>query len=241
MTRAATIAPPATQISGQPYRLTAVLALLGAGLLGVGTWLHPADADPGVPAAAFSEYAADGRAGWVTAHLLQFGGVASMTLAMVLLARAVAGPGGAAWARVTAACATAGFATAAVLQAVDGVALKAMVDLWSSASDDRPTLFAATLAVRQVEIGLDALLALVLAAAFLSLGVALLTAPARSRGLGGLALATAAAAAANGLVLALGGFSNTAMLATTASGLLGLAFLLTAAVWSWRRAATRRE
>ncbi len=138
-------------------------------------------------------------------------------------------------------CATAGFATAAVLQAVDGVALKAMVDLWSSASDDRPTLFAATLAVRQVEIGLDALLALVLAAAFLSLGVALLTAPARSRGLGGLALATAAAAAANGLALALGGFSNTAMLATTASGLLGLAFLLTAAFWSWRRAATQRE
>jgi hypothetical protein len=240
MTRAATVAPPATQISGQPYRLTAVLALLGAALLGVGTWLHPADADPGVPAA-FSEYAADGRAGWVTAHLLQFGGVASMTLAMVLLARGVAGPGGAAWARVTAVCATAGFATAAVLQAVDGVALKAMVDLWSSASDDRPTLFAATLAVRQVEIGLDALLALVLAAAFLSLGVALLTAPGRSRGLGALALATAATAAANGLALALGGFSDTAMLATTASGLLGLAFLLTAAVWSWRRVATRRE
>jgi hypothetical protein len=140
---------------------------------------------------------------------------------------------------VTAVCATAGFATAAVLQAVDGVALKAMVDLWSSASDDRTALFAATLAVRQVEIGLDALLALVLAAAFLSLGVALLAA--RSRGLGGLALATAAAAAADGLALALGGFSDTAMLATTASGLLGLAFLLTAAVWSWRRAATRRE
>jgi hypothetical protein len=239
MTRAATIAPQATQIPGQPYRLTAVIALLGAGLLGVGTWLHPADADPGVPAAAFSEYAADGRAGWVTAHLLQFGGVASMTLAMVLLARTVAGPRGAAWARVTAVCATAGLSTAAVLQAVDGVALKAMVDLWSSASDDRTSLFAATLAVRQVEIGLDALLALVLAAAFLSLGVALLAA--RSRGLGGLALATAAAAAANGLALALGGFSDTAMLATTASGLLGLAFLLTAAVWSWRRAATRRE
>jgi hypothetical protein len=239
MTRAATIAPQATQIPGQPYRLTAVIALLGAGLLGVGTWLHPADADPGVPAAAFSEYAADGRAGWVTAHLLQFGGVASMTLAMVLLARTVAGPRGAAWARVTAVCATAGLSTAAVLQAVDGVALKAMVDLWSSASDDRTSLFAATLAVRQVEIGLDALLALVLAAAFLSLGVALLAA--RSRGLGGLALATAAAAAANGLALALGGFSDTAMLATTASGLLGLAFLLTAAVWSWRRVATRRE
>jgi hypothetical protein len=48
----------------------------------------------------------------------------------------------------------AGLATAALLQAVDGVALKATVDLWSGAGEDRSSLFAAALAVRQVEIGL---------------------------------------------------------------------------------------
>src|SRR3954452_16803871 len=37
---------------------------------------------------AFAEYAADSRAAWVTAHLLQFGGITGMTLATVLLARA---------------------------------------------------------------------------------------------------------------------------------------------------------
>src|SRR4051812_29920207 len=104
---------------------------------------------------AFAEYAADSRAAWVAAHLLQFGGITGMTLATVLLARAVAGPRGSAWARVTTVCATAGLATAAVLQAVDGVALKAMVDPWSGAGEDRP----AAVAARSIEIGLDALFA----------------------------------------------------------------------------------
>jgi hypothetical protein len=49
MTRATTIAPPERQLSDQPYRLSAVLALLGAVLLAVGTWMHPAHADAGVP------------------------------------------------------------------------------------------------------------------------------------------------------------------------------------------------
>jgi hypothetical protein len=86
---------------------------------------------------------------------------------------------GTAWTRVTAACGAAGLPTAATLQAVDGVALKAMVDLWAGAANDRSALFAAALAVRPVEIGLDALLALVLAATFLGFGVGLLTAPPR--------------------------------------------------------------
>jgi hypothetical protein len=103
------------------------------------------------------------------------------------------------------------------------VALKAMVDLWAGAANDRSALFAAALAVRQVEIGLDALLALVLAATFLGFGVGLLTAPPRARSLGVLVLITAGAAAVNGVALALGGFSDTAMLATTASSVLSRA------------------
>src|SRR3954452_7855556 len=104
-----------------PYRFVAAMALLGAALLMVGTLLHPAHADPGSPAAAFAEYAGVSRGLWVAAHLLQLGGVAGLVLVVVRLARAV-----------------------------DGVALKAMVDLWSGAGEDRSGLFAAALAVRQV-------------------------------------------------------------------------------------------
>src|SRR6185295_18092376 len=50
---------------------------------------------------------------------------------------AVNGTRGSAWARVATVLGTAGLATAAVLQAVDGVALKSVVDLWSDAAQER--------------------------------------------------------------------------------------------------------
>ena len=58
----------------------------------------------------------------------------------------------------------------------------------SGAGEDRPSLFAAALAVRQIEIGLDALFALLLAAAVLAFGIGLCTAPHGSRGLRALAI-----------------------------------------------------
>ena len=90
--------------------------------------------------------------------------------------------------------------------------------------------------MRQVEIGLDALFALLLAAAFLAFGIGLLTAPNGSRGLGVLAVVAAGPVAVNGIALALSGFSAAAMLATTVSGVLALVWMLLTAVWSWRRA-----
>ena len=222
-----------------PYRFIGTLALLGAAALTAGTVLHPAHADPGSPTAAFAEYAGVSRGLWVAAHLLQLGGVAGLVLVIVVLARVVDGRRSSAWARVTTVFGTAGLATAAVLQAVDGVALKAVVDLWSDARDDRPSLFAGALAVRQVEIGLDALFALLLAAAFLAVATGLLTAPAGSRPLGAVAIATAAAAAVNGIALALGGFSDTAMLATTVSGALALTWMLLTGAWSMRHRHTQ--
>src|SRR3954470_6829417 len=184
-------APPDPAGGRPPSRFVAALALLGAAQLTVGTLLHPAHADAGSPAPALAEYAGVTRGMWVAAHLLQLGGVTGLVLMIVLLARAIDGTPGSAWARVTAVFGTAGLATAAVLQAVHGVALKAMVGLWSGAGEDRAQLFAAALAVRQVEIGLDAVFALLLAAAFLALGIGLLTTPAGSRDPGALAVVTA--------------------------------------------------
>ena len=61
------------------------------------------------------------------------------------------------WARLTEVTGAAAIAVTAVLQAVDGVALKAIVDMWAHASAaDRYIMFAAAQAVRQVEIGMDA-------------------------------------------------------------------------------------
>src|SRR5262249_38474143 len=68
----------------------------------------------------------------------------------------------AAWARIGVAGASASVATAAALQAVDGVALKRMVDRWMQASGPaRLYAFEGAVAVRQVEIGMASLLSVV--------------------------------------------------------------------------------
>lgn len=59
------------------------------------------------------------------------------------------------WALLGAAGAVSCLAATVVLQAVDGIALKAMVDLWAAHSTpDKAVLFQAALSVRQIEIGL---------------------------------------------------------------------------------------
>jgi hypothetical protein len=63
---------------------------------------------------------------------------------------------------------------AAALQAVDGVALKALVDRWVAATGEARVLaFEAAFAVRQVEIGLAAYLSFSLGLTVGVLGVAL--------------------------------------------------------------------
>ena len=124
----------------------------------------------------------------------------------------------------------------AVLQAVDGVALKAIVDMWAHASAaDRSALFAAV----QVEIGMDAVFSLGLAMTTLAFAVVLWEARRAGRVLAGVSLATAATAAVAGVLFGLQGFSATAMNAGMASGLLGMVLTVAAAAWVRRRTAGR--
>ena len=140
-------------------RLGAGAAFCGALLLTLGTSLHPMQAAPWDAAAAFAEYAADHH--WLASHLIQLLGVLLGVLALLALTwRLRAGQSGV-WALFGAACALASLALAFALQAVDGVALKLMVDQWAQAEEPlRSQLFAATFGVRQIEAGLAALFGL---------------------------------------------------------------------------------
>src|SRR5207244_2394378 len=92
---------------------------------------------------------------WIDTHLTQFVGATLMTAALVLLSRVFAGGPAQAigWLGMAGAIAT--LAVAAGLQAVDGIALKAMVDAWSLGTrTEAGELFHAAWAVRQIEIGL---------------------------------------------------------------------------------------
>src|SRR3954469_5828730 len=150
-----------------------LLAVFGVGLLILGTVLHPMQADPAIAEAAFAEYAADRH--WLASHLMQLAGVGAIISSLLLLARwLVTGPA-APWAGLGTGFGIAGIAAAASLQAVDGVALKMMVDRWAAASEPEKTaLFAAAYGVRQIEIGLAGMSCLLLGLTATIFGLALL-------------------------------------------------------------------
>lgn len=214
-------------------RAAALCALGGSAALIVGTLLHPMHADPGRAAEAFAEYAADRL--WIASHLLQLLGVALIVAALLALSLRLEQAGKGAWARLAAGGAIASLALAAALQAVDGIALKAMVDTWARASAaQKEAAFLAALGVRQIEVGLAAVASLLFGATSILYGAALRAAGSSPLWLQGLALAAGVAGAAAGLVVAYSGFSGAAMALSMPAGVLQLAWIAGLGLWMWR-------
>lgn len=214
--------------------------MAGSGLLFAGTALHPMAADPNDAVAAFTEYAADSL--WVASHLTQLAGVALMVAALLLLARQLESGTGAGWARIGGAGAIAGLALAAALQAVDGIALKVMVDAWAAApASQKENAFHAAFAVRQVEVGLAGMFSLLLGVTAAVYGGALLADGRYPRWIGALAIIGGAPTAAAGVVIAYTGFSRRAMAINMPANSVLLVWMLALGVCMWRRGETRRE
>ena len=130
-------------------RVGATCAIGGAALLFIGTYLHPMGADPNDPAAAFAEYAGDRL--WVASHLVQLAGVTAMMGALLFLTEQLKARTRSSVARIAAVGAIVSLVLAAALQAVDGIALKSMVDAWAAApASQKEGVFQAALAVRQL-------------------------------------------------------------------------------------------
>ena len=216
-------------------RLGPLLAVLGVTLLVIGTVLHPMQADPAVAEAAFAEYAADRH--WVVSHLMQLAGAWVMIASLLLLARRLEAGPAAPWAGLGTAFGIAGIAAAAALQAVDGVALKMMVDRWAAAPDpEKATLFAAAYGVRQVEIGLAGMVCLLLGLTATVLGLAILTDGRLPRWAGLLGVAGGISTAASGVVISYTGFSPLAMATSMPAASTLMAWLIALGILGWRRA-----
>lgn len=219
-------------------RIGAVAAIAGTVVLAVGTALHPMDADPADLTAAFTEYARDPY--WVASHLAQFAGVALIGVGLLALTSRLAAGAGAAWAWIGAMGTVASVTLAAVLQAVDGVALKVMVTRWLAAGGAaQGPAFEAAVAVRQVEVGLASLLSVVFGLTLLVYAWAILATRARgaaARGLAVLGLPAGAGTLAAGVVAAYDGFSNLNMILTSITGPLSALWTLLMGVWLWRTA-----
>ncbi len=220
------------------YRIGGVAAIAGALTLFVGTFLHPMNADPNDPLAAFTEYAADRH--WIASHLTQLVGVILIVVALAFLSRLMSNGGGASWAYLGVVGAGASLSVAAALQAVDGVALKLMVNSWAAASAaDKEMLFLNTFAVRQIEIGLASILSLLLGITVTIYGVALVSDRSFPKWLGWLAILGGIPIAVAGIVMAYTGFSDLAMTINLSASSLVLVWMIVVGVWMWRLASAK--
>src|SRR5947207_7693652 len=221
-------------LSRSESKMAATCALAGSVVLFIGTYLHPLAADPNEAVAAFSEYAADRL--WVARHLTQLAGDVLMVAALLFLAQQLEAASGTGWARLAAGGAIASLAVAAALQAVDGVALKVMVDAWAAApAAQKEGVFHAAFAVRQVEVGLASMLSLLLGLTVTVYGGALLVDRTYPKWLGGLAIGGGIPTAAAGIVMAYTGFSGLAMAINMPASSLLLGWMFTLGVFMWRR------
>jgi hypothetical protein len=216
------------------FRLGPPLAVTGVGLLIVGTALHPMQADPAVAEAAFAEYAADRH--WVASHLIQLAGVWAMIASLLLLARGLDTGPAAPWAALGRAFGIAGIAAAAALQAVDGVALKMMVDQWAAATEpEKSTLFAAAYGVRQIEIGLAGMSCLLLGLTAALFGVALVIDGRLPKWTGLLGVAGGIPTLASGVVMCYTGFSDLALAINMPAVAVLMAWMIALGILGWTR------
>jgi hypothetical protein len=216
-------------------RVGGVAAIIGPIVLMVATVLHPSDAHPGNAPAAFAEYARDRY--WVATHLGQLLGVILIAAGLVALSWKLRAGRAGAWALLAAVAAVASVSLAGALQAVDGIALKFMVDRWSSASTEaRAVVFEAAFGVRQIEVGLASLLLALVGLTVILYGVAILLSSVPGAGLGVFGILAGAAMLASGVVQAHAGFSDSAMTMSMPSTLLVLLWSLCIGVFLLRRA-----
>lgn len=215
-------------------RIGAMSAVSGAVLLLVGTYLHPLQADPHDVRAAFNEYAVDHL--WVVSHLIQWLGVVLVVGALALFSRRMANGPAADWAHVGMAGAAGCLATASVLQAVDGIALKVMVDTWAAAPDNEKAIsFQAAFGTRQIEIGLASILMLLIGVTASVYGVGLLIDHRYPKWLGVLGIIDGVLLLMAGIVMAHTGFSEVAMTVSMPSTVLLLVWVIILGGFMWPR------
>ena len=204
-------------------------------MLFVATLLHPMSTDPNDPAAAFAEYAADSL--WVASHLGQFLAVAILGVALVALAATTEPGKPSAWARIGVVGTAASIATAAALQAVDGVALKFMVDRWVQASGEaRARAFEGAFAVRQIEVGMASLLSVLFGLTIAVFGISMLLGRRFPAWLAWLGLTGGLGTLAAGIAQAYTGFSALAMMLSMPASSILLIWAIVLGVFLWRRA-----
>lgn len=216
-------------------RLSAVLLFAGILLSFLAGFFHPDHAYANDHMAVFTEYA--GSSDWIAVHLGQFAGMAVLISGLVVLYFALdVQSGGAVWvSRFAVICAIVALAMYAVLQAVDGVALKHAVDAWAAApGSEKAIRFASAETIRWLEWAVRSYQSYMLGLSLILFGAAVALTGRISKAIGLLMALSGIAYFAQGWIIGSEGFSD----ANTLPTLLGIGSTLIWSVWlllsAWR-------
>jgi hypothetical protein len=219
------------------------MALLGLVVLFVSSGLHAGNAHPGDSQLAFAAYAASNS--WEAVHLAQFLGTALILGSMAALHHHLSHTsqpwGVSLLAQLGLVGLVATVAVLAVLQAVDGIALKFVVDRWAAAPvAEKAEAFRLAEVVRWVEVGVNSYfrvvlcLTLVLYGAAIMLGVGLLR---WSRWFALASILMGAAHLAKAVSVAYNGFSSNPVVTDILTGPVFLLWILALGIFLWRLSA----
>jgi hypothetical protein len=204
------------------------MAGVGTVLVVLSTLLHPRAPDANDMPMAFAMYAAEPLWTWI--HVGQFVGLVAIGLAFVSLAETVEVERKTR-ARAAVAATVLSLAMAGGLQAVDGIAFKAMLDRWTTASGDaRAVVLEITTAVYGIKSGFAALAALSFGITWFVFGLSLMKTTRHPSWLGVTAWLGALVTFAAGIAQAGTGFSGAATILSNLAGGLLLAWIVAAGI-----------
>ena len=216
-------------------RVSAGVLFLGEILFGVAGTFHPSHEPANSHAAVFAEYAHS--ANWTLVHLGQFAGMLVIIAGLLILFRALNIRSGMAGlvAQGAAVSAVITLSLYGFLQAVDGVALKQVVDAWASApAAEKAARFASAEAVRYLEWGGRSYQDFMLGLTFILFAVAIVWTARIPRTVGFLVGLTGVAYIAQGLVTGAEGFSMNNSTPTLFAYVLWLVWSIWLLIFAWR-------
>ena len=177
----------------------------------VSTTIHPSTEDPSNHPIVFAEYADDDS--WIAVHIGQFaGGIMVFAGGFVALFRLLVQSGSSiasilAWIGLAVAIMTA--SAIAVLQAVDGIALKMAVDSWVAAPpEEKAITFRVAEGIRFIEYGTNSIFRILQGTLAIIFGVAIVKSKILSKWIGGAGVVIGAVTIYAGLEVAYLGFGG---------------------------------
>ena len=230
-------------------RMGSVAFIAGLIITIVSTLFHASSHDLTNHPVVFAVYAQSNT--WIAAHIGQFAGVmlvfaGGFVALFRLLASSESG--------TTSALAWLGFAltimaasTFAILQAVDGIALKRAVDSWyaipptssSSSSEEKAIAFRVAEAIRWTEIGINSFNRIIQGTVVIIFGAAIAKSAILSRWIGGLGIFAGAATIVAGIGVAYLGFAPLPIVGDLAT-FISFAWVIILGIFIWRKTMVKK-